>query len=484
MDRSVGATRYNRGLELHIEKLIYGGDGLARLPADEHGRGKAVFVPFVLEGERVEAALVEQRSGFARARVEKILEPSPHRIQPRCPYFARCGGCHYQHTDYEHQLEIKAAILQENLRRIAKLELPCELQVHPSPPWNYRNRTRLRVQTAPEFALGYYHFGSHVLLPVEECPITSTLVNRAITAVWRLGRSGGFDPRIREIEFFANADDSELLVEVFIQEESAAGEKRISPSGRNDKGTKNNQGTSRDSATTEVRHRADQTPAAPGIADWAENFRNAIPNAIGIAMFRCEMRSTESKAEGSAIATAGTGELTYKTMNSSYRVSAGAFFQVNRFLTDELISAVTKGRSGLTALDLYAGVGLFSAVLSREFDRLIAVESSQQSSTDLAYNVPGNVKAVRAKVEEYLKNSHPRADLVVVDPPRGGLGQRVARSVADLGAPAVTYVSCDPATLARDLVVLLGAGYRVEQAHLVDLFPQTFHLETVLHLKR
>jgi 23S rRNA (uracil1939-C5)-methyltransferase len=165
-------------------------------------------------------------------------------------------------------------------------------------------------------------------------------------------------------------------------------------------------------------------------------------------------------------------------------VSAGAFFQVNRFLTDELISIVTEGRSGRTALDLYAGVGLFSAVLSREFERVIAVESSQQSSADLAYNVWGNVKAVRATVEEYLANSRPSADLVVVDPPRGGLGDRVARALAELQAPAVTYVSCDPATLARDLVVLLAAGYRVEQAHLVDLFPQTFHLETVLHLTR
>jgi 23S rRNA (uracil1939-C5)-methyltransferase len=363
-------------------------------------------------------------------------------------------------------LEIKAAILKENLRRIAKLELPCELQVHASPPWNYRNRTRMRVQTFPAFALGYYRFASHDLLPVEECPISSPLINRAIAAVWALGRSGGVDPRVREVEFFANGDDSELLVEVFIQEEGKGGigKKQIPPSGRNN----------------EIL----PIDEVGGDEQLADTFRNGLPNTVGVTVFPCELRGAESKAELPPTATSGAGELTYATQASTFRVSAGAFFQVNRFLTDELVSIATKDRCGRTALDLYAGVGLFSAVLSREFERVIAVESSPQSSADLVYNVPENVKAVRATVEEYLRKSHLRADLVVVDPPRGGLGERVARSIAELQAPAVTYVSCDPATLARDLVVLLAAGYRVEQAHLVDLFPQTFHLETVVHLRR
>ena len=121
-------------MQLTIEKLIYGGDGLARLPADEHGPGKAVFLPFVLEGERIEALLLEQKRGFARGRAEAILQASPQRLEPRCPYFQRCGGCHYQHTSYEHQLEIKATILKETLRRVAKLELGASIRVHPSPP--------------------------------------------------------------------------------------------------------------------------------------------------------------------------------------------------------------------------------------------------------------------------------------------------------------------------------------------------------------
>jgi 23S rRNA (uracil1939-C5)-methyltransferase len=159
---------------------------------------------------------------------------------------------------------------------------------------------------------------------------------------------------------------------------------------------------------------------------------------------------------------------------------------VNRYLTDELIDIVTSGRSGSTALDLYAGVGLFSSVLNREFERVIAVEGSPTSHADLLYNSPPNVKAVCSTTEKYLKNvaGKLRPDLVVVDPPRSGLGESTADDLIALGAPQITYVSCDPATLARDLSGLLKAGYRVQEAHMVDLFPQTYHLESVFHLVR
>lgn len=140
-------------MQLEIEKLIYGGDGLARHAQPNEPRGKAVFVPFAIPGEHVEAALVEERPGFIRARVEKILQASPQRIEPRCPYFVRCGGCHYQHIDYAHQLESKADILRETLRRTAQIEWPEEIATHASPEWNYRNRTRMRLREDP-FALG------------------------------------------------------------------------------------------------------------------------------------------------------------------------------------------------------------------------------------------------------------------------------------------------------------------------------------------
>ncbi len=432
-------------MQLSIEKLIYGGDGLARLPADEHGPGKAVFVPFVLEGERIEASLLEQKRSFARGRADAILQASLHRVEPSCPYFLRCGGCHYQHASYEHQLEIKAAVLKENLRRTAKLELRTSVTIHPSPPWKYRNRTRLKVRTTPEFALGYYKLGSHELLAVEECPVSSPLINRAIAAFWKMGRERMVPDGIHQVEFCVNAEDTQLLVEASCE------------SG---------------------------TPSTP-VREWAGAVQSALPEITG-AVFKARPSGMTAPVEPKPIAVSGAREITYRTDDASHRVSAGAFFQVNRHLINDLVKIVAREYSGDRALDLYAGVGLFSTILSRRFAQVIAVEASQTSHADLLYNSPDNVKAVRATTVDFLRSaaSKRRPDLVVVDPPRSGLGESVVQSLVGLGAHRIAYISCDPATASRDLAGLLSAGYRIEQVHLVDLFPQTYHLESVFHLAR
>lgn len=460
---------------LAIEKLIYGGDGLARLPVDsdrsaERGRGKAVLIPFVLAGEKIDASFTVGKPGYARARVNEIVEASPYRIAPACPYFSRCGGCHYQHASYEHQIEIKKEILRENFRRIAKLELPCEIKAHPSPPWNYRNRSRLQVETRPEFAAGYFKLASHELLPVEGCPISSPLINRAIGALWRSGRAGKVADGIDEIEFFANADDTKLLVELSCAQHAKRAAVRM----------------------------------------WTEEFCASMSEIVGAVAFR-----QNEKGGQEAVISVGTPELAYQTRHASFRVSAGSFFQTNRFVTDQLIEIVTDGRSGELALDLYAGVGSFSTALACNFRHVISVESSQTAASDLAYNLPFNAEAVCSVVEQYLKAGSSLADaghwpaksqdefgtgrggkgklpqkhlhtpdLIVVDPPRSGLGERVACLLANSNAPRLTYVSCDPATLARDLVPLRAAGYRVDEVHLVDQFAQTYHLESVVQLVR
>src|SRR6266481_9395040 len=195
---------------LYIEKLIYGGEGLARTPAGADGRSMAVFVPFVLPGERVDVEIKQEKQGFARGSVTQLIEASPDRVEARCPYFRQCGGCHYQHIPYERQLEFKAGILRETLQRIAKIELKSEIRLHASPPWNYRNRTRLQVRTAPEFALGYHRFGSHEFLPVRECPISSPLINRLVARLIEL-QGSGCPAGIEEVELFADAGDERLL---------------------------------------------------------------------------------------------------------------------------------------------------------------------------------------------------------------------------------------------------------------------------------
>ena len=466
---------------LSIEKLIYGGDGLARTPAGADGRSMAVFVPFVLPGERVEAEIRQEKPGFARGLVAQLIEASPGRVEARCPYFRQCGGCHYQHISYERQLEFKAVILRETLQRIAKNELKTEIRLHASPPWNYRNRTRLQVQTAPEFALqtgktgrsgdpgfalGYFRIGSHEFLPVRECPISSPLLNRVIARLVEL-RGLNCPAAVEEIELFADVADERLLVWAFCGREA---ERR-------------------------------------DLLRWAEKLERELPEISGVTFFSSrrrslgrrpsQRRSSEERFEDEApidpksLAQSGVKAMRYRTKSHEYQVSAGAFFQVNRYLVDELVSVVTGNARGEVALDLYAGVGLFSAALARSFHHIFAVEASQTSHGDLVQNVPANVKAVGARTEDYLRSDYLRSrpvrnspELVVLDPPRTGVGSAVIRSLVELGAPRVRYVSCDPATLARDLVPLLADGYHIEEAHLFDLFPGTFHIESVMLLAR
>jgi len=438
-------------LILTIDKLIYGGNGLARLPADEKGPGKAVFLPLVLEGEQVEAGITEQKAGFARARAKKIVEASPHRVAPGCAYFGECGGCHYQHADYQHQLQIKSAILRETMRRVAKIELDQEIRVHASPPWNYRNRTRLRLRTRP-FVLGYNRLRWSELLAVEQCPISSPLINRAIAALWEMGRAGKTSADVSEIELFANADDTRLLIELTVHE---------------------------------VGWRHGRKSDLP---QFVAALRSALPEITGVALFHAigqgALEREDIPAELQQVF--GADSLQYSTTAANYQVSAGSFFQTNRFLVDKLVELATGGRSGDYALDLYAGTGLFSLMLSQTFREVSAVETAPFSFHDLKQNCPSNVAGYRVSVEEFLTKlpDGVKADLVVVDPPRAGLGEKVASLLPATGTPCITYVSCDPATLARDLTLLVKSGYRIDEVHLVDLFPQTFHIESVLQLAR
>ena len=444
------ASKFN----LTIERMIYGGDGFARLPAEPgtNGRGKAVFIPFVAPGESVEARIVEETPGFVRAEAEYILEASPHRVQPVCEHYAACGGCHYQHIDYKRQIAIKADILRETLRRNGNVELKQEIQTHAGLPWLYRNRVRLHLNHRPVFAVGYHRFHSNELLAVSECPISAPLLARAIELIRQIGLSGGMPPWVREIELFINHDESSLLVEFLCDARTFSG-------------------------------RMGQTFAAV-LEHLAEQFSEAIPQFLGVTAFEFAQSRENPDAPPRLAAIAGQSSLTYSTLVGDYHVSAGSFFQSNRYLLDEMVNIVTAGKYGAHALDLYAGVGLFSLPLALVFDKVTAVESAYSSYTDLEHNAQstnGKLTTAHSTTQEFLRKRR-RADYVVVDPPRGGLGTDVCHELTLLEAPRICYVSCDPATLARDLKQLMSANYRIAEAHLIDMFPQTFHIESVFHL--
>lgn len=419
---------------VQIEKPIYGGAFLARV------EGKAVFVPMALPGEQARVRVTEEKRGYATAEVEEIITPAAQRVVPVCRHFGACGGCQYQDANYEAQLGFKQAILRETLERGGVHEAG-EIAVLAGEPWAYRNRIRLAVDA--EGSVGYRGRRSHAVVPIAECPIAAPLLVRAALAVGEI--TGELDSRLRptEISLFCDARQTALLASVTAAQDGGKG----------------------------------------WLEEFARMFSERIPEANGVELV---LEGGNGRAPR-CIAKWGASSLLYRAAGFDYRVDQGAFFQVNRWLVDKLVECVTDERHGGLAWDLFAGVGLFARQLAEHFGRVIAVEAAPAATTALKQNLAGSSAIpVEASTLEFLlrKGREERPDLIVVDPPRTGLGAETTALLGQIAAPAVIYVSCDPATLARDLRALIGASYVIEQITLADLFPQTFHLETVVRLRR
>jgi 23S rRNA (uracil1939-C5)-methyltransferase len=424
---------------VRIEKPIYGGSFLAR------DAGKAIFVPFALPGEEARVRIVEEKSkrGYATAEVGEIVAAAPERVQPACPYFGPCGGCHYQHAEYAAQLGYKQAILRETFER-GGVAAPVKIDVLAAEPWGYRNRIRLAFD--PAGRPGYRAHGSHEIVPIEACPIAAPALMKAALAAAEILRSAQPRPRVSEIVLFSNAEESELLVSVILA-----------------------------------------APAKLHLDAFAAALKEQVPAFRGAELVVEGRAAGRESRPPRVLARWGAESLHYNAAGFAYRVDLGAFFQVNRWLVDALVERVVDGQSGTLAWDLFAGVGLFARQLAARFARVLAVESAPLATHALAANLAGtDGEAVRATTLDFLRRKHtgPRPDLIVVDPPRAGLGAEVTAELKKIAAPEMVYVSCDPTTLVRDLRVLTASGYAIDSVALADLFPQTFHLETVVHLRR
>ncbi|HTJ29471.1 MAG TPA: 23S rRNA (uracil(1939)-C(5))-methyltransferase RlmD [Acidobacteriaceae bacterium] len=430
-------------LALAMEKSVYGGDCLTHLPSSGKGPGKALFVPLVLPGEEIEAVVIEEKRNFARAEATRLLAPSPARTEPRCPYFGSCGGCQYQHALYEAQLDMKRGILRETLLR-AGVTAPTAIATLAGDPWGYRNRVRFAVREDGQLA--YRGRASHALVAVETCSIAAPALMSAALAVaeWSLGHPA--PTPLREIEIFANQDDSEMLIALFVAE----------------------------------------TPDKETAHAWLTTLHATLPTHVS----GLRMEVNDGRLEPNVVAISGRASLTYTTAGIAYRVDAGAFFQVNRFLLDDFVARVVSYLpDAKLAWDLYAGVGLFARQLASRYERVEAVEIATASREALAHNLAEtNAVPIISTTLDYLRANRerrePRPDAILVDPPRAGLGTEVTQLLNAIHAPDLVYVSCDPATLARDLKALTAERYRIAEITLVDMFPQTFHIETVVHLRQ
>ncbi len=434
-------------MKLQIEKEVYGGSGLAH-QTEGIDAGRAVFVPFTLPGEHVEARLLEHKDSFGEASLVQVLTPSKDRVEPTCMHFEQCGGCHYQHAAYDAQVQIKVSILRETLER-ANLEGLPAIQTHTGKPWAYRNRTQLRVaELNTALRVGYNRRGSNEFLAIQQCPILAPILWRTAEELLHIAAENSAAARwlhnAVEVEFFTTSDEKKLQMAVFIRREQA------------------------------------------GLTALCERMQKLIPELVGASASLLPSAGPQRRAKTPRqLESWGTEGLNYSAAGEDYWVSRGGFFQVNRFLVDALVHIVTAESNGTIAWDLYAGVGLFSRALTRAFPHVVAVEAA---ANDLpkSFKGPGK-RAVTATTVEFLRNAvvqRERPDFIVMDPPRTGVGAEACSLLARISAPKLVYVSCDPVTLARDLKSLVEAGYRLVELHMVDMFPQTFHLETVAVLRR
>lgn len=379
--------------------------------------GRAVFVPYGIPGEKVKIRIVSDKKKYARGELVEILEPSPYRIQPRCQHFGECGGCQYQHILYEQHLTIKERILRDQLQRIGGLDDPIVEPVIPSLKiFNYRNHVQFKIGKNKK--LGFYRSNKNGILEINECHLPDEMIDH----IWPMLE---IDPEtgIKSIGLRKGEDEDLLLI-----------------------------------------------LESPHLFD-ADFDVESLPVSVA-----------HLSPEGDQVL-AGSPNTIMHVKERDFLVSAGSFFQINIPLVEmviDLIDSRIPDQGGL-ALELYAGVGLFSAFLASKVERLIAIESSESAGEDFSTNLDEfeNVELYQGKVEKILPFLDIEPDIVLADPPRTGIKKAVLANMIEKNPGLIIYISCDPATLARDCRILIDGGYSPEKFIPLDFFSQTFHIETV-----
>ncbi|MGH9455980.1 MAG: 23S rRNA (uracil(1939)-C(5))-methyltransferase RlmD, partial [Terriglobia bacterium] len=372
--------------------------------------------------------------------------------------FGRCGGCQYQHIAPQFQTAHKVEILRETLLRVGKITWTSEIVAHAGPAWGYRNQAQFKLLHGDDgkWSLGFFAAVSHDVVPVDTCHIISPTLGEVLSKLkaW-VGDSPSDGARTwlegcREIELLADHDDRNVMLTL----------------------------------------RGEMDPAK----------HKSLSDSLLSSLLPVKTVAIQSKGGDRDFQVFGEPFLNYCAGEFTYRISPGSFFQTSRFLIPQLVRSVAgpaacrpasspqQGKRRL-ALDLFAGVGLFALPLARDYEQVIAVESSPSSAADLTVNArqgqPGRIRAARQPAFDFLRRfAQAEPDLVVIDPPRAGVGLPALRLLAGLLPRRIHYVSCHPPTLARDLAFLLTARYRMESVQMFDFFPQTFHIESLVTLAR
>jgi 23S rRNA (uracil1939-C5)-methyltransferase len=407
--------------DIQLDKFTYGGDVMGRLPD-----GRAVFIPFGLPGEKVRVRLTQEKKNFARGEIVEILEPSPYRIDARCKHFGECGGCHYQNLPYEKQLEAKTEIVADQLRRIGRVENPPVRPMVASPKsWNYRNH--IQFSLTKDGKLGFVGAGLRPaptsVIGITECHLPEAAINN----FWpQLEFEAATD--VERVSLRLGVDDDLMLV---LESES---------------------------------------PEPPELE---------IEAGISVTHIYA----------GNTVVIAGSDHIIMNVLGRDFKVSASSFFQTNTEMAVKMVEHVLAKlpvSESTTLLDVYCGVGLFSAFLASKCKTVIGIEASESSCEDFTVNLDefDNVELYEAEAEAVIPHLEAKPDIILVDPPRAGLDKIVVDGILRLSPSHVAYVSCDPSTLARDAARLINGGYHLKEVTPFDLFPQTYHIESISIFER
>ncbi len=415
-------------IQVKIDSMAFGGNGVARV------KGKVVFIPYTISGERAWVEIVEDKKSYSIARLTKLIEPSPRRVEPPCSYFGTCGGCQWQHIHYSVHGELKKEILMEVLERIGELKEIPPITVFPSPDaYGYRVRVQLKVK---EGAIGYYKERSHHLVDIDHCPIAHPLVNHLILF---LRENLSALSQIQEIEINVSPEEG--------------------------KGTCLFYPASPGKKLPEV-FKALEDPVLKGYAFAKEGGPELFGNPFLTFTNSFILRGEE--------------------MTVRLHASPGTFFQVNLKQNQNLVQTVLEF-SDLTGeervLDLYSGIGNLTLPLAMGAKEVIGIEENRRSVKDARFNAEtngiGNCRFIRGRVEDLLKSGTEKSpSLLVLDPPRTGC-KKIIGQIAVLRPERIIYTTCEPTTFSRDLRLFREKGYSLSRLSLIDMFPQSYHMEVV-----
>jgi len=412
-----------------IDGISHSGEGVARI------EGKATFIPFTIPGETVDVEIIEEKKNFQRARLEQVITASPDRTDAPCPYFFKCGGCAYQHISYPRQLELKRQIVKESLKRIGGIDIEINPVLGMEEPWRYRNKVEWHTgNKSDQHTLGYYINDSRVLMGIDSCLLISQ--------------------EMQDYSSYIKDHLDELRIpdgcEVIVRQSSANQEMMLIFGG---------------DGSREI--------------DFAKmlNYK--------------EVASIYSVEYGVTQLHYGEQVLTDKIFNRKYQISPLAFFQVNHLQTEKMMDIIKEYAqigSGDTVLDAYCGTGTIALNLAGSAGRVLGVESFKSAIRDAKRNAfknnITNCKFIKGACEKIIPDLEEEFDVVILDPPRSGCKAELIEAVIKKNPKTVVYVSCNPATLARDLALFVKAGFNVAEVQPIDMFPQTSHVETVILIER